>query len=279
MGFRMRWMVALAAGLLLAGCDARAEPTPGSGEVLDAEVVEFDASGFHGPPFAAVIDDPRSADAFAGWFAGRADPPQVVRQPEMLGDLDAHAYVAAVTSTGCRLPSTATLRRVGAQLRVELLGGIDRPECVRAYTPFVVFEVRRSVLDGVESIAGAPLDRDGPAESVGRVELGPGAAEFAPREVTDPAALVAELGDGVREVLGRPSRLSNEYGSNGVRRYAFPVRACLSDLLTLRVSAAELRVEVAAAPDAPVTCEAPTPHLAVFDIRTVYVPEAARPVA
>ncbi|WP_054813307.1 hypothetical protein [Nocardia arizonensis] len=276
--------------LALTGCDAAAEPVPPpTAPSADAEVVAFDASGFNGPPFAAVVDSPSAARYFAGWFAARAarssSLPEVVAHPEKLTDLDTYAYIAYITSTGCRLPDRAELRREGASLRPDLLGGVDHQECYRAYTPFVVYKVRRADLDGVTAIGSEPVDRGGPAETVSRVELAPAVPTFTPREITAPAprtALADELaaagGDAakIRTALDATSRLATEYRGNGVRRYAFPVRACPDDRLVLLVTATEVRAEAIASPDAPRTCEAPTSHLAVFDVRETYVPNGAR---
>ncbi|WP_288047915.1 hypothetical protein [Nocardia sp.] len=279
---------------VLAGCDARVEPPEvgPAGVDFDAEVVEFDPSGFNGPTFAALIDSESAAEAFAGWFASRRGAastlPRVVRNPELLGDTDTHAYLAMVTSTGCRAPTSATLGRVGTDLRPELLGGIDHPECVRAYTPFVVFRVPRGAIDGLATVDGAAVDRDGPAEAIGSVELSPTAPVFTPREVTDPGRR-AELADElaatgsdrarVLATLDRSSRLLDEYGPTTLRRYAFPVRSCPDDLLVLDVGRTELRARALARVDAALTCEAPTTHLAVFDVRSIHVPDGARPAS
>lgn len=278
----------------LAGCDARAVPPEvGPGGVdFDAEVVEFDPSGFNGPPFTALIDSESAAEAFAGWFASRRGAastlPQVVQHPELLGDTDTYAYLALVTSTGCRAPTSAELGRVGTDLRPEFLGGIDHPECARAYTPFVVFKVPRAAIDGVTTVGGAAADRDGPAEAVGSVELSPTAPGFTPREVTDPARrteladeLAATGSDRARvlAILDRSSGLLDEYGPTTLRRYAFPVRSCPDDLLVLDIGRTELRVRALARVDAPLTCEAPTTHLAVFDVRSIHIPDGARPAS
>lgn len=274
---------ALAALLALTGCAVDGEAAPAGSDALAVEVVEFDASGFNGPPFAAVVDSATAVRYFGGWFAARSTRlPQMAAHPERFTDLDTHSYVAVVTSTACRLPNRAELRREAAVLRPELLGGTDHQECYRAYTPFVVYKVRKADLEGVNAIGAEPVDRDGPAEVVGRVELASGAAGFAPREITDPAArtaLATELGGATQAVLDGTSRIAQHYGTNGVRRYAFPVRACPDDLVALNVTATELRAEVTASPDAPRTCEAPTAHLAVFDIRDTHIPDGARPVA
>ncbi|MET7770248.1 hypothetical protein [Nocardia sp. NPDC005366] len=280
-------MPGVVAGLIaLSACHTGAEPRP---QTLDAQVIEFDASGFYGPPFAAVIDSEAAARSFTGWFATREDRsypvPQVVAHPELFTDLGTYTYLAMVTGTGCRAPVEAELRRMGTDVVAALLGGVDRPECVRAYTPFVVYKVRRADIDGVTTVGGAPVDRDGPAELVGKVELSPTATAFEPREVTEPAqrtALVDELSAAavdsaaMRTTVEGTSRLLSEYGPADLRRYAFPVRACPDDVVTLRISAAELHAVANTAADAPRTCEAPTAHLAVFDVRGMYVPDGAR---
>ncbi|MBH0780000.1 hypothetical protein [Nocardia bovistercoris] len=280
----MKWMWAAGAALLaLTGCAVDGAAGPEKSDALAAEVVEFDASGFNGPPFTSVVDSATAVRYFGGWFAAHPDrSPQVAAHPERFTELDTHAYVAVVTSTGCRLPNRAELRRAGTELRPELLGGTDHQECYRAYTPFVVFKVKKADLEGVRTIGGEPLDRDGPAESVGHVELAPTTTDSAPREITDPAAraaLGAELGGDTRTVLDATSRIVQRYGTNGVRRYGFPVRACPDDLVALNVTATELRAEVTASPDATRTCEAPTTHLAVFDIRDTHIPDGARPTS
>ncbi|MEV0706462.1 hypothetical protein [Nocardia aurea] len=279
---------------VLAGCDARVEPPEvgPAGVDFDTEVVEFDPSGFNGPPFAALIDSESSAEAFAGWFASRRGSastlPRVVQQPELLGDTDTYAYLAMVTSTGCRAPTSAEWGRVGTDLRPEFLGGVDHPECVRAYTPFVVFKVPRAAIDGVTTVGGVAADSDGPAETVGSVELSPTAPAFTPREVTDPARRT-ELADElsatgsdrtrVLATLDHTSGLLDKYGPTTLRRYAFPVRSCPDDLLVLHVGRTELRARALARVDAALTCEAPTTHLAVFDVRSLHIPDGARPVS
>ena len=281
-------LAAVAAFGALTGCDPEGVPIPVG---LNVEVVEFDPAGFNGPPFTAIIDSANSAEAFAGWFEARRGTgstlPEVVRRPELLADPDTYVYLAAVTSTGCRAPTGAELRRVGDDLRPEFVGGTDRPECYRAYTPFAVYKIARAAVGSVVDLTvdGAASDRDGPAESVGRIELSPAAADFTPREVGEPGArtaladeLAASGTDRVRATLDGTSRLLEQYGPTNLRRYAFPVRSCPDDVVTLHVGPTELRAAAYTPVDAPRTCEAPTAHLVVFDIRSVHVPNRARPV-
>jgi hypothetical protein len=70
-------------------------------------------------------------------------------------------YVAVVGMTGCRAPTGAVLHRRGTGLTVEFTGGEDHPECYRADTPFVQFEVAAADVRGVTTIDGVPAQTDG----------------------------------------------------------------------------------------------------------------------
>lgn len=253
----------------MTGCDSDEPPEAG----LNAQVVAFDPAGFNGPPLAAIIDSEDSARLFAGWLADRVDSgaqvPEVMEHLELRTDFDTTTYLAIVASTGCRAPTRAELRRVGNDLRPELIGGIDHPECVRAYTPFVVYRIRRTDVDGVTTVGGEPADRDGPAELVARIEFGATPPpDLAPREITDPAdrtALADELARAgipgtaqIPETLSGPSALQAKYGPEDIRRYAFPLRSCPHEIAALRITPTELRAQAVTPPGGPDTCEAPT---------------------
>ncbi|HKE75368.1 MAG TPA: hypothetical protein VKB57_17225 [Acidimicrobiales bacterium] len=112
-------------------------PVAGDGRV-PAAVLDF-VPGYGGPSRLAVMgtapvdpDDP----------AHRGDRPAT---PGL-------TYVAATGLTGCRVPVRAELWRAGATVYVRFVGGVDRPECYRAVTPFAQFAVDARRLRGVTTV-------------------------------------------------------------------------------------------------------------------------------
>jgi|RhiMethySRZTD1v2_1073278.scaffolds.fasta_scaffold1063090_1 hypothetical protein len=153
----MRVIVALVASVLVVGLavaavvrvGAEAPPpppattmttttTPGDGRVA-AEVVDF-LPDYGGPGRVAVMGAvPVDPD----------DPTRAGHRPATPGV----TYVAVTGLTGCRVPTHAELWRAGATVHARFTGGVDRPECFRAVTPFAQFAVDARALQGVTAVS------------------------------------------------------------------------------------------------------------------------------
>ncbi|MFI9507937.1 hypothetical protein [Nocardia sp. NPDC052566] len=282
-------MVVAALGVAFAssGCGAVGAPPPGGR--VDAEVLSFKSDEFGARGSTAILDSERAVRAYLGGFT----VPSVHTAPSFVAKLTepfitGKSYVALNQPGGCHYAERVELWRDRDNLEARLIGGKNYPECVRAVAPSVLFRVDNKDIDGIKTINGVPVDRDGPAAAVGLTLLGSGSLlpGFAPREITgaaERATLAGEFGaagvadpPAVMALLDGASVLSSQKYPDPLRRFAFVLPGCAAVAPLMYVSADALRADLGANPN--VQCSVPAKYLAVFDIRAADVPQGAEPV-
>lgn len=276
----MKALLLVLLAVLTTGCGETVNDP--SGQSLDAKVVTFGADVSVPTDLAAVSSRAIDLRALAGWYAvGRAG--HLWQDDGNLRAVDAgpiasepgKAYVAATAVTGCRLTTSAQLRRVGTKLEVRFTGGTDRPECVRAYQAVVQFAVPADAVDGVRTVNGKPLlEPDGPGRSTAFIPLG----GLRVRPETPAAELPA---DRLYDVLKTGSALNldkakaalqNRPGA-GKRSFAFVLTGCANSGAVLLVS--PKLVTAALTGEREAVCDAANYYLAVFEIDSDRVPTDA----
>lgn len=276
----------LSAAALLSACDSPVDSCGGnavrvaacsmSPEWTDMRATVLAFEGDAEPVPGSIGTAPIDAEALRGWnpvTAGGAYPPDeaIVPVPAASGSASGKAYVAASGNTGCRVATDATLLRAGDELRVEFTGGVDRPECVRAYTAYAQFEVDASAIAGARVVNGTPaVLPEGPGRLEALVDLtGLGPQGFAPVHLKDGAeelrrALLAAGApdtDALRDALA----VDVPAGRTGM---AFVLNGCDEKSAVLLISPEKITARLTGGT---ADCESRVPLLAVFtaDDRTL----------
>lgn len=267
--------------LLASGCGASraGTPAPGPGRSgpadppgpLAAEVVAFEPGGFAPEPLAAISTTPIRLDAFASWFAGAGT---LEHTPENEQAKPGTTYVAAAAQTGCRAPESVEVTRAGTDLRVEFVGGTDRPECYRPVGPLAVVAVPSEDVRGVRTVNGAaPVAPEGPGRLADFVSLGTGNHTPNPAELGDTATLRADLEESGVDVTGPVAAALDRTVAAGERGFAFVLPGCTETSAVLLLDHDKISADLTGGDGA--MCDAPQYFLATLVAPADKVPDGA----
>lgn len=167
----MRVIAALAASVFVVGVAVAAVVAVGPGDPAQPGTTTTTTArpGTTEPPTTAPTEPPVAGDgrvpaAVLDFVPGYGGPGRVAvmgaapidpDDPAHPGDRPATpglTYVAVTGLTDCRVPERAELWRAGDTVYARFVGGVDRPECYRAVTPFAQFAVDARRLRGVTTV-------------------------------------------------------------------------------------------------------------------------------